>query len=75
VKGEVRDLKGNPLAAKIIITPGDKVIEVAKDGMFELELAPGRYTLRFEHPDLAPQKRVISVQDRGVVILNIALSQ
>lgn len=74
VKGEVRDLKGNPLQAKISITPGDEVIEVGEDGTFELELKPGRYTLRFEHPDLSPQKRFIRVQDRGVVILNIALA-
>jgi hypothetical protein len=74
VKGEVRDLKGNPLAANITITPGDKVIQVSEDGTFELELAPGSYTVHFEHPELAPQKRFIRVQDRGVVILNIALT-
>ncbi len=74
VKGEVRDLKGNPVQATITITPGDKVIEVAEDGTFELELAPGRYTVRFEHPDLSAQQRSIRVQDRGVVILNIALA-
>jgi hypothetical protein len=74
VKGEVRDLKGNPVAATIKITPGDKVIQVKADGTFELELAPGRYTVRFEAPDLSPQKRFIRVQDRGVVILNIGLS-
>lgn len=74
VKGEVRDLKGNPLKAKISITPGDSEIEVGEDGTFELELAPGSYTVHFEHPDLSPQKRFIRVQDRGVVILNIALA-
>lgn len=74
VKGEVRDLKGNPLQAKITVTPGDKEIEVREDGTFELELAPGSYTVHFEHPDLSPQKRFIRVQDRGVVILNIALA-
>ncbi len=74
VKGEVRDLKGNPVRATITITPGDKVIEVGQDGTFDLELSPGAYTVRFEHPDLSPQKRFIRVQDRGVVILNIALA-
>jgi hypothetical protein len=75
VKGEVRDLKGNPLPeTKITISPGDKVVDVSEEGTFSLELAPGRYTVRFDHPDLSAQKRVIRVQDRGVVILNIALS-
>lgn len=74
VRGQVRDLKGNPLPAKIIIAPGDKEIEVGEDGTFELELAPGSYTVRFLHPDLSPQQRFVRVQDRGVVILNIALT-
>lgn len=74
VKGEVRDLKGNPLAVTITITPGDKIIQVSEEGTFELELAPGSYTVHFAHPELAPQKRFIRVQDRGVVILNIALT-
>jgi hypothetical protein len=36
-------------------------------------LAPGRYVVRFEHADFAPQRRNIVVKDKGVVILNIAL--
>lgn len=76
VKGEVRDLQGNPLPdTKITISPGDKTVEVTAEGTFTLELAPGRYTVRFDHPELSPQKRVIRVQDRGVVILNIALTR
>lgn len=75
VKGEVRDMKGEPLPrTTITISPGDKAVEVSPEGTFSLELAPGRYTVRFEHPELSAQKRVIRVQDRGVVILNIALS-
>lgn len=74
VRGQVRDLKGEPIQAKITISPGDEEIEVGADGSFELELAPGSYTVSFEHPDLSPQKRFIRVQDRGVVILNIALA-
>ena len=75
VKGSVRDLKGDPIVATIVISPGKKEVKVNADGTFDLELAPGRYTVKFDHPDYSRQKRVIRVQDRGVVILNIALSK
>ncbi|MEN9579861.1 MAG: hypothetical protein RJA70_2870, partial [Pseudomonadota bacterium] len=75
VRGKVLDLKGNPVKATLRISPGDQLIETQADGSFELELAPGRYTVRFEHEDFGSQRRTISVQNRGVVILNIALSQ
>lgn len=74
VRGAILDLSGRPVAAKITITPGDVEIQVQEDGSFELELAPGNYTVRFSHDDFKNQKRDIVVQDRGVVILNIALA-
>jgi hypothetical protein len=74
VRGAVLDLAGNPVVATIEITPGDHEMVVNEDGTFELELAPGRYTVRFRHDDFKNQRRVVVVQDRGVVILNIALS-
>jgi len=74
VRGTVVDLKGRPVAAKITIDPGNQVLEVRPDGTFNIELVPGEYKLRAEHPDFAPQGRVIVVVERGVVILHIALS-
>lgn len=74
VRGAVLDLAGNPVVATIEITPGDQEMVVNADGTFELELSPGKYTVRFRHEDFKNQRRVIVVQDRGVVILNIALS-
>lgn len=73
VRGKVLDLKGQPVAAQIRITPGDQLISVQADGSFELELTPGNYVVKFEHADFATQQRRIRVYDRGVVILNIAL--
>ncbi len=74
VKGSVRDLRGKGISAKISISPGNLTIAVEPNGEFELELAPGRYTIQFEHPDFARQRRIVRVQNRGVVILNIALT-
>ena len=75
VRGKVLDLKGNPIAATITITPGAQTVTVDPDGSFELELPPGKYTVVFEHEDYTKQQRRIRVHDRGVVILNIALTR
>lgn len=74
VRGTVRDLRGTPIVANVTIEPGSKVVQVAADGSFALDLAPGEYTLRFEQEGFSPQARVIKVVERGVVILNIALA-
>ncbi len=81
VRGKVLDLQGKPVAAQVSITseaggpnpPAPQTVAVAADGSFELDLAPGRYVVRFEHGDFAGQRRTIVVKDKGVVILNIAL--
>jgi Carboxypeptidase regulatory-like domain len=73
VRGKVLDLQGNPITAQVTVKPGELSSTTALDGSFELDLAPGRYTVRFEHPSFAPQRRTIVVKDRGVVILNISL--
>jgi hypothetical protein len=77
VRGAILDVQGRPIAAKITITGNataeSSVLSAGDEGRFELELPPGRYVVKFEHPDFATQTRRIHLQDRGVVILNIAL--
>lgn len=75
VRGKVVDLGGRAIAAMITVSPGDQVISVSADGSFELELPPGDYSVEFEHQDYSTQRRTIHVADRGVVILNIALTR
>ncbi len=74
VRGSVLDLQGQPIEAQITVLPEEELVQVSPDGSFELELSPGKHTLRFEQPGYSSQKRVIHVEERGVVILNIALS-
>ncbi len=75
VRGKVLDLQGKPIQASVTITPGDHAVAVQPDGSFDLELAPGTYTVKFQHEDFSTQWRKIRVHDRGVVILNIALTK
>jgi hypothetical protein len=75
VRGRVLDLAGTPVLARVSITPGEHPVQVGEDGSFALELAPGRYTVKLEQVGFVTQQRVIVIRDRGVVILNIALSR
>lgn len=75
VRGRVLDLSGSPVLARISITPGEHSIPVSADGAFAVELAPGRYTVKLEHANFVTQQRVIVIRDRGVVILNVALTR
>jgi hypothetical protein len=75
VRGAVLDFEGKPVAASVTIGPEKKQVEVRPDGSFELELAPGSYTVTFRAERYQPQQRRIVVRDHGVVILNIALTR
>lgn len=75
VRGKVLDLAGAPVQATVTFSPGDKTAEVGADGSFTIDLPPGKYTVRFEHPDFPNQKRSIKIVDKGVVVLNIALEK
>jgi hypothetical protein len=75
LRGKVTDLGGDPLLASVVVMPGNERITVGPDGAFELELAPGQYTVSFRLEGYRPQKRKVTVANRGVVILNIALTR
>ena len=73
VRGRVLDFNGEPLAATVTISPGDAIAPVSADGSFSIDLKPGKYKVRFTYEGYTPQIRVVHVQDKGVVVLNIAL--
>jgi len=75
VRGSVLDMAGAPLAAQVTIEPGGLVVPVDQTGSFSLDLAPGKYTVRFVLQGYATQVRVVRVQDKGVVVLSIALEK
>lgn len=75
VRGRVLDLGGSPLIAQVTVDPGNIVVPLDSSGAFTVDLAPGKYTLRFTLDGYATQLRVVRVQDKGVVVLNIALEK
>ncbi len=75
LRGKVLNLRGEAVRAEITIMPGDQRIEVGADGFFTVDLAPGTYRVQFKHPGHRTQMRHIRVQDKGVVVVNIALEK
>jgi hypothetical protein len=75
VRGRVLDMAGAALPAQVTIEPGGLVVPVDAAGGFSLDLAPGKYTVRFVLDGYSTQVRVVRVQDKGVVVLSIALEK
>jgi hypothetical protein len=75
VKGRALDLRGNPVAATVVFEPGGLTLQVAADGSFTVDLKPGNYSVRVSHPDFATQLRSVRVEERGVIVLDIALDR
>src|SRR5690606_18810059 len=66
VRGKILDLQGKPIPAQVVLSPGDHIVSADAEGAFDLEIAPGRYTVKFSHADFSTQWRSIRVHDKGV---------
>lgn len=75
VRGRVLNLAGKPVAATITVTPGNHTVSAHPDGSFEVELVPGKYVIQFQHASYSTQQRRVDIAERGVVIVNIALTR
>lgn len=73
VRGLIRNLGGHGIVAKVRVEPvGVEATSDAK-GAFQVDLPPGSYDVVIEAPGYAPQRRHVSVDAEGVVILNAEL--
>ena len=81
LRGLVRSLRGNTVAAEIEIEPiGDRAAERgelrqvhASGGRFQLDVVPGDYEVRIAAPGFEPQRRQLHVDDNGVILMDIDL--
>jgi hypothetical protein len=73
VRGLVQSFGGQPLQATITIEPGGQRIESSTSGEFEIDLAPGSYTVTISAPGHVNQQRKVTVEQNGVTILNVDL--
>lgn len=75
VEGRISDFRDQPVRAKVIVLPLGLEMIAGEDGRFHLELPPGRYTLTVEADGFRSEMRQVQVENRGVFILNLAMSR
>jgi hypothetical protein len=75
VRGIVRSFGGTGLIAKIRVEPLGTESMTGLDGRFEIDVPPGSHEVVIEANGYQPQRRKITVDPEGVVILNAELTK
>jgi hypothetical protein len=73
VRGVVLDLGGKPIMATVRIDPGGVDVPLGPDGRFRTDVQPGSYDVIIRAPGYVDQKRHITVERDGVVLVDILL--
>lgn len=73
IRGTVLGPGGLPVQARITIVPGDHEVSADAEGRFSVVITPGAHTVRVEADGYATQERPVTVEERGVVVLEVYL--
>jgi hypothetical protein len=73
VRGLVRSLSGKGLVAKIRVEPIGTEITTDAAGAFRIDVPPGSYDVVIEAQGYATQRRHVSIDAQGVVVVNAEL--
>ena len=73
IQGNIRAFDGSPLQATVTVYPGNHKASTNAEGGFELNLKPGRYTIRLRAYGYNSQNRAVVVHENGVTVLNAEL--
>jgi hypothetical protein len=73
IQGVIRSFDGTPLQATVTVYPGNHKASTNAEGSFELNLKPGRYTIRLRAYGFKSQNRAVVVHENGVTVLNAEL--
>jgi hypothetical protein len=76
LRGSVRSYGGRGIAATIHIAGsegGTPTTLESRAGNFEVDLPPGSYEVRIEAPAFVSQRRRITIEENGVILLNVDL--
>lgn len=75
IRGVVRTYGGKPLAARIRVDPLGVDAATDASGAFQIDVAPGNYEVTIEADGFQTQRRKVTVEARGVVIVNADLTK
>lgn len=73
LRGVVRSMERRSIEARVRIEPGGATATTDADGVFEVPLAPGHYTVVIEAEGQAAQTRHVEVERGGVTVMNVDL--
>lgn len=73
VRGNVRDFSGKPLRATIRLQSLGLKVETDGEGRFQIDVPPGRYSIRLRSFGYVSQSREVAVEENGVTVLNVEL--
>lgn len=73
LRGSVTSIQGVALAATIVVQPLGTQVACGAEGSFQVDVAPGTYTVEVTAPGFRPQQRRVVIEDNGVTILNVDL--
>jgi hypothetical protein len=72
IRGLVRSLASQNVEAQVRVEPAGLALN-AKEGRFEVDVAPGNYEVIITAPGFATQRRRVTVEQNGVTVLNVDL--
>lgn len=75
IKGVVRNLASQPLAARIEVLPLGTRVSTDREGQFVIRVAPGDYRLRISADGYESQERPAQVEPSGVTIIVVDLKR
>lgn len=73
IRGMVRSFQGRPLAARIVIDPPGTEASTDQNGLFQLNVEPGTYTVTVSADGYVEQRRTLKVDESAVVVFNADL--
>jgi hypothetical protein len=73
IQGNIRSFDGSPLQSTVTVYPVNVKTTTNAEGAFELNLKPGRYTVRLRAYGYRSQNRTVIVHENGVTVLNAEL--
>jgi len=73
IRGTVRSYRGKAVAGLVHVQPGDLVRTLDAEGSFEIDVAPGEYTVLITAKGYVPQERRVRVEKGDVTVITVEL--
>ncbi len=73
IRGSVRGPQNVTIPARIVVESTGQTLDADAEGRFAITVAPGEHLLHIEAPGVRPQDRRVTVEDSGVVVIEIHL--